>query len=82
MGFPSSPHYGLHLMSPAWRATARAALERAGYKCQVCGADRWFARLEVHHNSYANLGREPPEDLCVLCRHCHRLFHAFGKLRR
>ena len=74
--------YRLHLMSPAWRATARAALERAGYKCQICGCDRWFARLEVHHNSYEHLGREPPEDLVVLCAHCHDLFHKFGKLRR
>jgi 5-methylcytosine-specific restriction endonuclease McrA len=74
--------YGLHLSSPEWWATAAAALRRAGYKCQVCGVDRCFSRLEVHHNSYANLGREPPEDLVVLCRPCHALFHKHGKLRR
>jgi 5-methylcytosine-specific restriction endonuclease McrA len=74
--------YGRYLRSPAWRAKARAALERAGWKCQVCGADRWLTRLDVHHNSYECLGREAPEDLCVLCRHCHQLFHKHGKLRR
>jgi 5-methylcytosine-specific restriction endonuclease McrA len=74
--------YGRYLRSPAWRATARKALERASYKCQICGADRWLTRLDVHHNSYERLGREPPEDLIVLCRHCHKLFHAAGKLRR
>jgi len=34
--------------------------------------------LEVHHNSYAHVGREAPEDLVVLCGECHATFH--GKL--
>ena len=73
--------YGLYLQSPAWRARAAAALRRAGYRCMICNADRWFTRLEVHHRTYERLGRESPEDLIVLCRHCHKLFHAAGKLR-
>jgi 5-methylcytosine-specific restriction endonuclease McrA len=74
--------YVAHLRSPAWRAIARQALERADWRCQVCNADRWFSRLEVHHRTYERLGREAPKDLIVLCRHCHKLFHAAGKLRR
>ena len=41
--------------------------------------DEWLSpnayRLEVHHLSYANLGRELPEDLIVLCPQCHAAQH-------
>jgi len=32
-------------------------------------------RLEVHHLTYANLGREEPDDLIVLCPACHAAEH-------
>ena len=61
-----------YLVSPHWLATRAAALERAGNRCQVCNS---AVRLEVHHRTYENLGRELPADLTVLCRACHGLFH-------
>jgi 5-methylcytosine-specific restriction endonuclease McrA len=72
--------YGNYLRSAAWHEAAAAAVARAGGCCQVCGADRWLVRLDVHHNTYERLGRERPADLVVLCRGCHRLFHRHGKL--
>lgn len=61
-----------YLNSEHWHITRLAALERAGHRCQVCnGADR----LDVHHRTYERLGNERPEDLTVLCRRCHDLFH-------
>jgi 5-methylcytosine-specific restriction endonuclease McrA len=72
--------YRDYLASPDWRTTVAAALRRAGHRCQVCNADRWFCRLEVHHRTYERLGREAPGDLIVLCRHCHELFHDHRKL--
>jgi 5-methylcytosine-specific restriction endonuclease McrA len=74
--------YGDYLHSPGWRARVEAAIDRAGGRCQVCNADRWLARLDVHHRTYERLGREEPGDLTVLCRDCHRLFHERGKLAR
>ena len=41
--------------------------------------DEWLPphayRLEVHHLSYARLGRELPDDLIVLCPACHAIAH-------
>ena len=74
--------YTNYLASPQWRARADAAITRARHRCQVCYADRWFCRLNVHHRTYERLGRERPDDLIVLCRHCHDLFHKHGKLAR
>lgn len=73
--------YLAYLASPEWRARVEAAKRRAGWRCQLCNVDRWFARLDVHHRTYERLGRERDEDLLVLCRHCHDIFHANGKLR-
>lgn len=62
----------VYLRSDHWRATRLAALERAGNRCQVCNADK---RLDVHHRTYERIGNERPEDLTVLCRGCHELYH-------
>lgn len=61
-----------YLQSDHWQETRKAALERAGHRCQVCATT---TQLEVHHNSYENLWNEKPEDLVVLCRKHHQLFH-------
>lgn len=71
---PRKPiNYYEYLESPAWRDRANAAIARSGGKCQLCGGRRGLA---AHHNSYKNLGNEPPEDLVALCRRCHEAFHA------
>lgn len=69
--------YKKYLSSATWRRIRKAALERAGYRCEKCGAERDDVRLEVHHLSYARCpGRELPEDLQVLCvKPCHREKH-------
>jgi len=72
--------YVAYLRSPEWAARKAAALRRADDRCQVCYADRWFSRLEVHHRTYERIGHEAPADLTVLCAHCHDLFHRHRKL--
>lgn len=67
--------YEIYIHSREWREKADAALVRAGHRCERCGADRWFVRLEVHHVTYVRLGCERPEDLEVLCHDCHRRHH-------
>lgn len=40
-------------------------------------------RLQVHHKTYARLGKERLEDLQVLCFNCHKLIHPdLGKPRK
>ena len=64
--------YQQYLKTEHWQNLRNAALQRAGYRCQVCGNEY---KLQVHHNTYLNRGREEIYDLCVLCDECHNLFH-------
>ncbi len=65
--------YAAYLNSGAWKKKRKIALKRAGYRCQLCSTKE--TRLEVHHNCYDRLGKEEPEDLCVLCSPCHKKHH-------
>lgn len=69
----SPVNYASYLSSHAWKKTARKMREKAGFKCQLCGAND--KPLNVHHNSYERLGRERDDDLVVLCEPCHHRFH-------
>lgn len=72
-GVPFNVWYPIYLRSPHWQRTRKAALKRAGHKCEECGVG---GVLQVHHLTYVNLRQELPEDLRVLCRGCHQ--HAHG----
>ena len=65
-----------YLQSGHWKAVREGALRRAAYRCQVCNSDK---SLDVHHRTYERVGRELPEDLTVLCRKCHNVFHNSGR---
>lgn len=67
--------YSDYILTDHWLSVRKAALYRAGGRCQLCGRQE---RLQVHHNSYENLGHELPEDLIVLCQSCHEKFHKKG----
>lgn len=56
-----------------WAVLRKQVLRRAGYRCQLCGTSS--VQLHVHHNTYANYGKERLEDLIVLCKTCHENFH-------
>ncbi|WP_201456138.1 HNH endonuclease signature motif containing protein [Bradyrhizobium macuxiense] len=75
-------NYHDYIASRSWRQNpARLAeLEAAGFRCRICNDDGQANALEVHHRTYANLGRELPSDLTTLCRSCHRV--ATDHLRR
>lgn len=63
-------NYEKYLRSDWWQIVRRAALSRAGYKCERCGKK---GRLDVHHKHYDSLGKEDiKEDVAVLCRNCHK----------
>lgn len=63
------PTYLRYLWSARWQQKRRAVIERAGYKCERCGARK--DKLAVHHKTYANLFDEQPEELEALCFPCH-----------
>jgi 5-methylcytosine-specific restriction endonuclease McrA len=65
--------YATYISSVEWRLKAHDAKRRAGWVCMLCEAT---TALEVHHRTYARLGRELPTDLVVLCWRCHRRHHA------
>lgn len=64
--------YHKYLKSARWKAKAKAARKRAGYRCQLCNSQ---APLEVHHRTYERLGYERADDLIALCSSCHQSFH-------
>jgi len=59
--------YNEYLDTPHWRETRFQALRRAGWKCQRCGEPA----KQVHHRTYARVGRELAKDLEALCIRCH-----------
>jgi hypothetical protein len=64
--------YSEYLATPHWQARRRAMLNLADFRCTRC---QYATNLQVHHTSYLRLGYESPEDLTVLCDHCHHQIH-------
>lgn len=71
--------YPDYLQTEHWQQKREEAHERANGRCQVCNTT---SSLNVHHRTYIRRGYELPEDLIVLCKGCHQLFHDNGKLER
>ncbi|MDD5338205.1 MAG: HNH endonuclease [Dehalococcoidales bacterium] len=75
-----SQKYFQEFILPLWWKNAReAALRRAEYKCEQCGAKD---KLEVHHkiklpdpNHRHNHPLNRQDNLVVLCRTCHENTH-------
>jgi 5-methylcytosine-specific restriction endonuclease McrA len=65
-------NYHKYIAGRRWRQnpTRLAELEAAGFRCRPCSDHGEDVALEVHHRTYANLGREQPGDLTALCRRC------------
>jgi hypothetical protein len=71
--------YEAYLMSPEWKEKARQARIRAGNRCQLCNRR---GALDVHHRTYDHIFHEKPEELIVLCRDCHKVFHDYRRVGR
>lgn len=65
--------YYEYIKSSVWKLKSYQAKRRALFVCQDCG--KKSDRLEVHHITYARLGREHDDDLVVLCDTCHEKRH-------
>ena len=71
-GRPGSRFHKL-LSSARWERTRRQELERAGWRCESCGA----VASEVHHKRPMHKGGAAWElsNLAALCRGCHIRAH-------
>lgn len=65
-----------YYLSPHWRELCRNWRKKA---CEHCGAR---GRLQLHHKTYRNLGRERRVDVETLCDACHRAEHGLPPRRR
>jgi hypothetical protein len=45
-------------------------------RCSDCGE---IGRTDLHHLTYARIGRERPEDVRELCRTCHQIWHGWRR---
>lgn len=69
LGYPS---YAAYLRSEHWQNVKRAYFASGRPRdCFVCGG----GPVQIHHRSYARIGRERPRDLVALCRGCHEEVH-------
>lgn len=69
------------LKTKYWDRVRKMKIKQSGCKCQMCG--KKDIELHVHHNSYEHHGDEANhlEDLVVLCKNCHNLFHRTSHLK-
>lgn len=65
-------YYHGYLKSDVWKRKRKSAIEKAGYKCSLCGTAK---NLNVHHITYENVPFEEDDDLIVVCRQCHEKLH-------
>lgn len=76
---PRQIDYAAYLASPEWQQRRAYYYAKALFRCELCGwesaAGSGGRGLNVHHRTYARLGREFDADVIVLCRDCHAKFH-------
>ena len=66
-----STDYSVYIKSKEWKM--RSDLFRLQHPtCRNCNRR---GQLYVHHRTYERLGKERDDDLTVLCKDCHDLFH-------
>ena len=73
-----SMNYKDYLKTEHWMKIRIKSLNNAKYSCQICNNKK--CQLDVHHKTYERRGEEKYNDLIVLCRDCHSLFHSQGKI--
>ena len=66
-------NYHAYIKSPAWRERSRWFIDKAGHRCQRCGASGEYNVLQAHHKHYGTLGYEMWSDVEVLCVDCHQV---------
>lgn len=73
----TSKAYRDYMASPEWAWRRDRAFEACQpTKCYCCNRKAELRRpLDLHHLTYERFGHEPPEDLVLICRICHKAVH-------
>ncbi len=68
-------NYQDYLSSSKWQKKRKDFLESRAEpnKCLMC---KCYGPVDIHHNTYKNVGDENRGDLSQLCRECHELLHS------
>jgi hypothetical protein len=71
--------YKEQLQHPKWQKKRLTILNRDKFTCQICGDKE--TQLHVHHKEYSGKAWEAKdEDLTTICKHCHKLTHAYNNV--
>lgn len=66
----SAKSYWEKLQDPRWQKKRLEIFQRAAFKCEWCGSDKYT--LHVHHGFYSGEPWDAGDDtLYCLCEHCH-----------
>lgn len=65
-------NYKEYLKTEHWIHFREEVFKFCHGSCQICGSTD---RINVHHKSYVNRGRETFNDVVCLCYSCHSKFH-------
>jgi len=65
------PKYVDYIKSKSWNKRRIEYFKKFGKSCVIC----FIKKVQLHHMSYINLGRELDEDLIALCIHHHKRLH-------
>ena len=71
----SLTEYQQYLQGEHWRTFRFNVILERGCCCESCGSQTRLKDINLHHKTYARLGRELPTDVVLLCRLCHAGVH-------
>lgn len=68
----TAPWYGDYLQSLKWKDFRVSLGKERGKLCEHCN---YHSHDVLHHQTYARLFSEDPEDVVFLCKECHYIEH-------
>ena len=68
--------YNGYLRSPIWLRRKQAVMRRARGICEAC---QIASATQIHHLTYAHVGREPLFELVAICTKCHEQITAWDR---
>jgi len=71
--------YRNYIASERWKLLRFAVEWRQQGRCALCGCV--CKPMIIHHNDYARVGKERPEDLIGLCKRCNGRHHQVWRLK-
>lgn len=64
-----------YLNTRHWRRIRQYVYDKNEGVCERCRGKFESAHMNVHHKTYAHIGDERENELCLLCEKCHAIVH-------